>query len=132
VKALKLNCSIIEGLTKATTEKQTIEETVNYLQKTNEQMEDALSTDKNRTEIENMIVALDEHLGYIMLEEVLKLAVAQGDKDKSSTQKETAIQAAKAVVQTQQVRTALDDTIKFLDSLSTTKNKVTSGFSNLF
>ena len=125
VKALKYNSSIIEGLTSK--QPQSIEATVTALNKANEQMGDGLNISKNRTEIEDMLVALDEQIGYNMLKGCFALATKMAAPDVNGAAKDM-----EKLSHMQQVRTMLDDILKFVDNVSTSSDSTTSKIASFF
>ena len=126
VKALKYNSSVLEGLT-AKQPTQSIEDIVKSLNKANEAMGDSVNISKNRTDIEDMIVALDEQIGYHMLVGCSALATKMAAVEPKGVGKDM-----EKLTHMQQVRTTLDDLLKFVDSVSTSSDATTSKISSFF
>ena len=127
VKALKYNSSVLEGLTAKRQDVQSIGDIVKSLNKANEQMGDSLNISKNRTDIEDMIVALDEQIGYNMLVGCTTLAAKMSDVDPKDVSKDL-----KKLSHMQQTRTMLDDLLKFVDNVSTSSDTTTSKITSFF
>ena len=127
VKALKYNSSILEGLTARRQDVQSIGDIVKSLNKANEQMGDSLNISKNRTDIEDMIVALDEQIGYSMLVGCSTLAAKMSAVDPKDVGKDL-----KKLSHMQQARTMLDDLLKFVDNVSTSSDTTASKITSFF
>jgi hypothetical protein len=130
VKALKYNSSILEGLTVKQQQTQSVEDIVKSLNKANEQIGDGFNISKNRTDIEDMLVALDEQIGYIMLGTCFSLA-----KNMPGHAGEITAGMGKnmeKLTNMQQVRTMLDDVLKFVDNVSTSSDAATSKITSFF
>jgi len=128
VKALKYNSSIIEGLTAKQQETQSIEDIVKQINKANEAVGDGLNISKNRTDIEDMLVALDEQIGYIMLMGCVSLAA----KMDGTAGPVGAGKDMERLAHMQQVRTMLDDVLKFVDNVSSGSTATTSKITSFF
>ena len=122
VKALKYNSSILEGLTVKQQQTQSVEDIVKSLNKANEQMGDGFNISKNRTDIEDMLVALDEQIGYIMLGTCFSLAKKMDGTGGPAGM----VKDMEKLTHMQQVRTMLDDVLKFVDNVSTSSDAATS------
>lgn len=124
-KALKFNNAVLEGLTNRQSNTKSITEVVEALNKANEQMSDGINVSKNRTDIEDMIIALDEQIGYRMLIGCSELATNMSKTETKDISKEM-----EKLSNMQQTRTMLNDLLKFVDNATT--NESTSKISSFF
>jgi hypothetical protein len=121
VKSLKLQTSIIEGLTNPEGDANVTDFSVNnsgsnvktYTTKITSEfskLKDSLNVDKYRIDYENLIVQLDDYLGALMTKEILNI-------DGNSITEEGFLKIINKLNELNMGRQSLNTTMKFIDGL---------------
>ena len=122
VKSLKLQTSIVEGLTNSTSESSknadfsvgnSSSNVENYSTKISAEqlkIKDMLNVDKYRQDYENLIIKLDDYIGALMTKEILNINSADITED-------SFLEMIKKLNELNLGRESLNTTMKFIDGL---------------